>query len=376
MLKVSLLLRQFLPFIFSCFLLSGYSQRQSEDCGIKINNNERKIFKKLPPVKDINIPLSSKIKGITIQYLGAGGILVSQGGTTIAIDPFFSNTAMTYKNWLKPGKAKLFVKPDTTTIQKAAAIANLSNVSAVFITHAHYDHILDVPHLYKRVFSKQPIIYGSKTANNLLSNLIPKNNLVNVQDSASQFSKPDMHWVKAGPNFRVLPILSDHAPHLKFIKLFDGEATATPTPDEYYAGSKLAIWKEGRTLAYLVEIIENTDTFRIHIQTSACTPNDGLPPQAYMQQTGKVDVSMFCMASFDNVDNYPDKLVSYLNPQKIIIVHWENFFKKYKFDKKKHKIVSFTDALCFLRKMDNILYPATVKEKCILPLPNSFIRIN
>lgn len=376
MLKNFILLRQFLPFIFLFFILSGYSQNQSDDCPTKINNNERRVFRKLPPVKDINIPLSSKIKGITIQYLGAGGILISQGVTTIAIDPFFSNTAMTYKNWFKPRSTNLFVKPDTHTIEKAAAIVNLVNVSAVFITHAHYDHILDVPHLYKSVFSKKPIIYGNKTANNLLSNLIPKNNLVNVQDSASQFSKPDMHWIKAGPNFRVLPILSDHAPHLKFIKLFDGESISTPTPEEYYSGSKLAIWKEGRTLAYLVEITDNQDTFRIHIQTSACTPNDGLPPQEYMQQIGKVDVSMFCMASFDNVDNYPDKLINYLKPQKIIIVHWENFFKKYKFDKKKHKIVSFTNALCFLRKMDNILYPATVKEKCILPVPNSYIRIN
>ncbi len=85
---------------------------------------------------------------------------------------------------------------------------------------------------------------------------------------------------------------------------------------------------------------------------------------------------MMCMASFDNVDDYPDRLLSYLKPEKVIIVHWENFFKKYKLDKKKYKIVPFTNGLCFLERMETLLFPATVREKCILPVPNSFIRIN
>lgn len=371
----SLMLRQFFFLFFTCLFLSGYGQHTNK-CRSKINNNEKKIFKKLSPVKELNIELSSRIKGITIQYLGAGGMLITKGETTIAIDPFFSNTALHYKNWFAPRKPNLFVKPDTAITKKLSAIANLTNVNAVFITHAHYDHLLDVPHLYKKVFTKQPTVYGNSSVNNLFKNLIPKKHLVNLQDSASKFANPEMHWVKVGSNIRVLPILSDHAPHYKFIKLFDGEATDSPTPEEYYAGSKLTIWKEGRTLAYLVEIMENTDTFRIHVQTSACTPNEGFPPLTYMQQIGKVDVSVFCMASFDNVDNYPDKLINYLHPQKIIIVHWENFFKKYELNKKKHKMVSFTDGLCFLERMEAILFPATVKEKCILPVPNSTIRIN
>lgn len=370
------MLRYLLLFFFQCLVLLTYGQHAGGSCSSKINNKERKIFKKLPPVKDTSISGLTGIKGITIQYLGAGGILLTKGQTTIAFDPFFSNGATSYKDWYKPWKNNLVLKPDTAVINEVSGIKNLSNTEAVFITHAHYDHLLDVPYLYKKVFAKKPAIYGNTSVNYLLKNLVPSEDVINAQVKASQFSSTEIQWIKVNDNFRVMPILSDHAPHYRFIKVFDGEAIISPTVEEYYNGSDPALWKEGRTLAYLVEITENTDTFRIHIQTSACTPTDGLPPEVYMQHIGKVDISMFCMASFDNVDDYPDKLLSYLKPQKVIIVHWENFFKKYKLERKKYKVVPLTNGLCFLERMEQLLFPITVKEKCILPVPNSFIRIN
>ncbi len=85
---------------------------------------------------------------------------------------------------------------------------------------------------------------------------------------------------------------------------------------------------------------------------------------------------MICMASFDNVDDYPDRLLNYLKPEKVVIVHWENFFSKYSLNKKRHKVVSVTNGLCFLERLEKLLYPGLLKEKCLLPLPNSVIHIN
>ncbi len=375
MLKISLILRYFSLLFFYYYSLSGYGQHQN-DCPVKINNNEKKIFEKLPPVKDTSISGISQLKGVTIQYLGAGGMLISKGTTTIAIDPFFSNSAMSYKDWFKLWKINMVLKPDTSLLKKIAVIKNIQNVSAVFVTHAHYDHLLDVPHLYHKVFLKHPIIYGNNSVNKMLKNLIPASDLINVQDSSAQFTKPEVHWIRVDENIRVMPILADHAPHYKFVKFFDGETTASPTTDEYYNGTDPLIWNEGRTLTYLVEITDPSDTLRIHVQTSACTPFEGLPPAAYMKQIGQIDISMLCMASFDNVTDYPDKLLHYLNPKKIIVVHWENFFKKYDLNKKRYKIVPFTNGKCFIERMEKIIFPATVKEKCLLPLPNSIIRLN
>jgi hypothetical protein len=374
--QISLLIKFFLLFGFYCYSVVASGQHKHPECKVKINNNERKIFKKLPPVKDTSISGITSIKDVTIQYLGAGGILISKGETVVAIDPFFSNGAMSYTDWLKPWKTNLLLKPDTAALNKVVVIKNLKNVNAVFITHAHYDHLLDVPYLYQKIFLKHPTVYGNNSVNSLLKNLIPAGSLINVQDSAVQYSKPQLHWISVGPNVRVMPILSDHAPHYKFVKFFDGETIDSPTMDEYYKGTDPVIWKEGRTLAYVVEITGPADTLRIHIQTSACTPDDGLPPASYMKQIGRVDISMFCMASFDNVSNYPDRLIHYLNPKKIIIVHWENFFRKYNMEKKHYKVVPFTNGLCFLERMDKILFPATVREKCLLPVPNSFITVH
>lgn len=362
--------------LFSLLSIGLYAQSKSTNCSPKYNNNEKKFFAKLPPVKETTITGVTTQKGITIQYLGAGGIVLTKGETTIAIDPFFSNGALHYKNWLKPKKTHLFIKPDTSLINEVSTIPNLKNISAVFVTHAHYDHLLDIPQLYDKVFLKQPKIYGNNSVNNILKHLVPTNKLVNVQDSTSQYMKPEIHWVNISSSVRVMPITSDHAPHYKFVKLYDGETLDSPTKEEYYKGTDVSIWKEGRTLAYLVEIIELTDTFRIHIQTSASTPNDGLPPADYIKRVGSIDMLMFCMASFDNVSDYPNKLIKYLNPKKIIIVHWENFFKKYELNKKKHKIVPFTNGMCFLNRLEEIIAPLSLKERFVLPLPNSIIRLD
>lgn len=352
-----------------------FAQNASYNCSPKYNNNEKKFFSKLPPVKEVVLNGITAQKGITIQYLGAGGVLITKGETTIAIDPFFSNGALHYKNWFKPKKNHLFIQPDTSVIKEVSSIPNLKNVSAVFVTHAHYDHLLDIPQLYDKLFVNQPKIYGNNSVNNILKKLIPQTKLVNAQDSASQYLKPEIHWINIGTSFRVMPISSDHAPHYKFIKLYDGETIDSPTKEEYYKGTDINVWKEGRTLAYLVEIIELTDTFRIHIQTSATTPNDGLPPADYIKKTGSIDMVMFCMASFDNVSDYPNRLINYLKPKKIVIVHWENFFKKYELNKKKHTIVPFTNGMCFLKRLEEIIYPIALIDKCTLPLPNSIIRL-
>lgn len=353
-----------------------FAQNASYNCSPKYNNNEKKFFAKLQPVKEMDLTGVTTQKNISIQYLGAGGILLTKGETTIAFDPFFSNGALHYKNWFKPKKSHLFIQPDTSVIKEVGSIPNLKNVSAVFVTHAHYDHLLDVPQLYDKLFVNQPTVYGNNSVNNILKNLVPQAKLINAQDSASQHLKPAIHWITIDSTFRVMPIISDHAPHYKFVKLYDGETIDSPTKEEYYNGTDINVWKEGRTLAYLVEIIELTDTFRIHIQTSATTPNDGLPPADYIKRVGRVDMVMFCMASFDNVSDYPNRLLNYLNPKKMVIVHWENFFKKYELNKTKHTLVPFTNGMCFLKRLEEIVYPSTLTDKFILPFPNSMIRLN
>lgn len=361
--------------IFYCCITASYAQPNNHSCGKNKHNNEKKFFKRLPPVKESTITGVTPIKDITIQYLGAGGILIAKGENVVAFDPFFSNTAFSFGRFIRGKKARL-IKPDTALIDTLSPqIKNLKDANAVFITHAHYDHLLDVPYLYKKIFVKNPVIYGNNSTSAILKNLVPPANLVSVHTTAAQYSKPEIHWIDVGTNIRVMPILSDHAPHYKFVKFFDGETIASPTEQEYYKGTDPLMWKEGRTLAYLVEIMEGSDTLRIHVQTSACTPTDGLPPLTYKNRVGKADIVMFCMPSFDNVESYPDSLIQYLNPTKLIIVHWEDFFEKYDLNKKRYKLVPYNNGMCFLDAIEKIIFPATVREKCVLPVPGAFIRV-
>src|SRR5690349_10545652 len=66
--------------------------------------------------------------GLTATWTGTAGFVLERGGTRIAFDPFAS----------RPGLlATLFRAPRVDT---AAVAARFSDLDAVFVGHAHYDH--------------------------------------------------------------------------------------------------------------------------------------------------------------------------------------------------------------------------------------------
>ena len=89
-------------------------------------------------------------------------------------------------------------------------------------------------------------------------------------------------------------------------------------------------WTVGSTYAFLVDFIQE-DTLRVYIQTSASNYPNGLPPKTELDRK-QVDLAIMCYASALNVDDYPNKWIEWMQPKKLVLVHWEDFFRESRID--------------------------------------------
>jgi hypothetical protein len=71
---------------------------------------------------------------LTFRWLGVAGVELNANGQLLAIDPFFTRPSLL--GLIKP------VVPDSSLVAE-----KLPNCNAVLVTHSHWDHLMDVPHI-------------------------------------------------------------------------------------------------------------------------------------------------------------------------------------------------------------------------------------
>ena len=322
--------------------------------------------------KDLQVRLDgSPSRNLLIHYFGCGGMAIQHGETLLMTDPFFSNFSL--------GSIALKtivggnIQPKPTNIEyglsRLPAGIDMEDIKGVFISHAHYDHLLDVPWLFKyRWAAAPPKVYGSGTAAFILSRFdLPPGRMVNVEPFMAD-PHQDGQWIKITPGVRVLPIKSHHAPHFLGIKLYAGENQSKFRKKPGSFKSKLNHWREGQTLAYLFEFSDGDSVFNLFVQTSASKIPMGLPT-ADVLKGRQVDLAVLCVASYNNVKGYPDHHLEQLRPKGTIFVHWEDFFRGYR--KSKLRTVPGTNVKRFVEQVDKI-YDGTFW----LPAPGVTFDIN
>ncbi len=252
-----------------------------------------------------------------ITYLGVGGWLLHWKREALLFAPSFSN----------PAFPPLFVSADQQRVDQY--MPDVPDATVLLIGHAHYDHLLDVPWIMQK-HAPKAVAYGSATAGHILAGAKPPPRFVNIEPKmvpvmcggrACPQVNPDDKWERVG-HIRFMAIESQHAPHIAGIDLlpgsYDGDLNALP--------SYVRAWREGTTLAWLVDLLDDQDepVYRIHYQDSASNPPYGFPP---VLQDGKgVDAAIICAASTDQVAQYPDALLKVLKPRLLLVGHWEDFF--------------------------------------------------
>jgi L-ascorbate metabolism protein UlaG (beta-lactamase superfamily) len=245
-------------------------------------------------------------------------MIIEQDGDAIITDPFFSNQKWT-KVW---GKVQTDPELFETWKSRVQTQASKGMVKAGLVSHTHYDHVMDLPSLLQaHYFPNMQVVYGNSYLPQMMVNFAK-------EGSRIETIKPG-EWVEVTSKIRFLPIKSEHAPQTKRKLHMNGSFDAEYFKDQLtWSNEKLKTkkWTTGTTYSFLVDFIQG-DTIRFFIQTSASQYPAGRPPKEELAKK-KVDVAVLCYASTLNVTDYPKAIVSELNPSKLIIVHWEDFFRR------------------------------------------------
>lgn len=335
-----------------------------------------KFYPEIVPKKsDVVLPIQSNTHHeVNVVYLGCGNLVFEQNGEALITDPFFSNQKL----------LKLLGKVQTKPLRYGTWKTNYeyflspSVVQGGLISHTHYDHAMDLPLLLEdRYFTNLKTIYGNTYFPTIMQNFNDEGvrlaTLSNEQvyDPTVKADK-SYEWISISPHIRFLPILSNHAPH-SGKKLFMDKPLKAEYFDQHliYSNSKTKAfkWSTGDTFSFLVDFID-TDTLRVFIQTSASQHPFGYPPREELTKK-KVDLAVLCYASALNVDQYPNALIDYIQPGKLMWVHWEDFFRTAK-SFNDQRLVRGTNPKKVRKRIDQMGKP---KDFFLMPKPGTRIKV-
>jgi metallo-beta-lactamase superfamily protein len=355
-------------FTFSCTKNSSKFFSKKEIENIQIDSS---LIKK----KNFTIKFNSKPSdSITLKYLGYGGYYFSKGKAAFLIDPFFSPLGVFPLNLEKIATQTKNVERGLRDIKSDI----YTNVDAIFITHSHYDHLMDAPYVFNHYFDTTRAttkIYGSSSTKALITPVV---NSVHVEDiegkSGSIDSKGEWIYLNGG-GIRVMPIITEHAPQfnkLVSICLYWGQGVPIATYESDVAQTRVTDWKVGETYAFLIDFMDKEEIkFRIYLLSSSSTPPLGFV-HAEVLKEHKVNLAILGAASFDNVENYPQGILTHLQPDKLLITHWEDLFKPYL-----HEPPRFMRASNFKKLIPEIneIYPweKNQEQQFFMPVPGVFI---
>ena len=292
------------------------------------------------------------VDSISMYYSGCSGFYIKKGSNGVLHDPFLSNNGPLLK------LNTMNLKVDTNLISEyfqqiiGSHYDSLGTIKALLASHTHYDHVLDFPYMITNFINNDSTLIGGNIGlkklidlenQNILNKTKPQfKDLASIASDSMQLKQ----WIYVqNRSIRILPILSEHAPHYFGIKLFGGniDSTLTKMP------TKAAEFKQGQSLAYMIDFLENEKTsFRIYIQGSASQWPAGFPPQ--LADGKSIDVAILCVASFRYVTDYPEEILKRLKPSYVILSHWENFFRARNGLSQIPAEVPFTDVKTFIKR--------------------------
>ena len=244
-------------------------------------------------------PARSASSGLTVRFFGVSTLLLDDGQDQILIDGFFS----------RPGLWQVFsskISGDVTQLKQLKEEYDLERTGAILITHSHYDHALDLPHLSRLL--PQATIIGSNSSLNIAR--------ANPEVKAAQFSLAQAGQTLPFGQFKVTPIPSAHTPPTP-VNDDLGEEITTPLK----LPAKFSEFKEGGSFDYLIEHAGQ----KILVKASTgFIPNQlkGLEVDTLF-----LGIAQLSRQSQHYQEQYLAETLQTLKPQVVVPIHWDNFFQ-------------------------------------------------
>src|SRR5262249_20658878 len=209
---------------------------------------------------------------IRVTYLGVNGFQFEADGHVLLVDPYFTRVGFwqsALNQWIESNPAR--VNEGLKHIR--------SQVDAVLVTHAHFDHLLDVPEIMRRRHAR---LVAGPTAVQLAESF--------------DISPHQCESVKAGSMRKIGPwtvyVLAARHDGLFGRVPFDGKATSSQKP------LRPSDWIVGEPLAFLIQAAHK----RIYIDSGGMP---GTPPDAQIRD---VDLAILGVALPDSRDRFAEAI--------------------------------------------------------------------
>jgi L-ascorbate metabolism protein UlaG (beta-lactamase superfamily) len=240
---------------------------------------------KADPPSAISAPPRS---GVRITYLGTNAYLLESRDTLLLIDPYFSRQSLF--------RTALHLAPVPETNLVATWTRDHPKIDAVLVTHAHIDHLFDVPPIVRATGAK---ILASATSVRLAQSAgVPAKQMRVVRPGAIVSVK--------GAVIHVLPATHD--------RIFG--VTPFNTPVKHLPPRKIDDWVTGEPLAFLIEIGGK----RIFINSG------GRGDKPLASNAAPVDLAIVGVASADAIGAF-SSTIAQLHPHYIVPSHQDDFFR-------------------------------------------------
>jgi L-ascorbate metabolism protein UlaG (beta-lactamase superfamily) len=283
---------------------------------------------------------AGKSNQVVLKYLGTAGWEITDGTTVILIDPYLSRINGPAPPGGGSGHSKAgdtrraYGWNDVASPDVAAIDSHIQRADFILVTHTHYDHVLDVPHIARKTGAA--VIGTESTENVMRAYDVPEEQLLTARGGEDyQFSSFSL---------KVIPSIHSPLDHKHYF-------SSASAPAGMKAPLTLEqIHPEGGTLAYLIR-------FHSHQILAFGGMNFieremvGLEPDVALIGAG---------ASREEIYDYSGRLMRDLHyPAIVLPTHWDNFLAPFE--------ASQEPALEALQSFVQEIAAASPKTRVIVP---------
>ncbi len=237
---------------------------------------------------------SLSAKELKLRWFGTTFFILESENEAILFDPFIT----------RPGISSLLLfdelKPNIEEYKKWVPDSLQKKIQAVFISHSHYDHILDLESAMKE---NEAVVYGDES-----TKIVAKK--IGIEDH--RIGKAILNKPISVGHFKVTPLSGKHPSHLLGMTLADGKIKDFKYPSSAYG------YRMGEVFTFLIEFGD----YKIFFAAS------GVP--VWKKSYNKVDVLIQGIA---NGKHYEELIKDQVLPSKakmLIPAHYDNFFTNLK----------------------------------------------
>jgi L-ascorbate metabolism protein UlaG (beta-lactamase superfamily) len=229
---------------------------------------------------------------VSFRWWGTSGWRIDIGDRTVLVDPYLSR--------LDTGLFKGAFNPATPLEVNATVVDSyVDRAENVLVTHTHWDHFHDVPHIATRTGAR---VFGTLTAYHLgLAYGVPSGQLSPVKGGE----------VLDFGDYTVEVVSSLHSRNAAYSLAFPGVRVSQPA-----LPVTIADLPEGDTLSFQLRVADGPAVFFMGASDFNERNLAGLAP----------DVAMVALPSSTATADYVPRLMAALDHPKVVVpVHWDNF---------------------------------------------------